>query len=105
MNAPDAPSGFYHLHMVSDSTGETLTTIGKAAAVQYPQSKAIEHIYPLIRTKRQLDRVLSEIRSTRGIVIYTIVNRELSEKLGLPLGTLKSRLRRGLAALKDCLGP
>jgi len=72
---------YFHLHLVSDSTGETLTTIAKAASVQYSQVRPIEHVHPLVRTTRQLDRVLQEIESAPGIVLYTIVNRELRERL------------------------
>jgi [pyruvate, water dikinase]-phosphate phosphotransferase / [pyruvate, water dikinase] kinase len=81
---------YFHLHLVSDSTGETLTTIAKAAAVQYADVRPIEHVYPLIRTRRQIDRVLQEIGSAPGIVLYTIVNKELSvelEKYCRELGT------------------
>jgi len=74
-------ASFFHLHLVSDSTGETLTTIAKAASVQYPQIKAIEHVYPLVRTQRQLDRVLQEVESAPGIVLYTVVNSELTVAL------------------------
>lgn len=72
---------YFHLHLVSDSTGETLTTIAKAASVQYPQVRPIEHVHPLVRTSRQLERVLQEISSAPGIVLYTVVNRELTERL------------------------
>ena len=41
------PRSAFHLHLISDATGETLTTMAKAAAVQYPQVRAIEHIHPL----------------------------------------------------------
>src|SRR3990170_168407 len=78
--ASNLPS-FYHLHLVSDSTGETLTTIAKAASVQYQLVRPIEHVHPLVRTARQLKRVLQEIAQTPGIVLYTITNRELSEEL------------------------
>jgi len=74
-------ASFFHLHLVSDSTGETLTTIAKAASVQYPQIKAIEHVYPLVRTQRQLDRVTQEVESAPGIVLYTVVNSELTVAL------------------------
>lgn len=72
---------FFHLHLVSDSTGETLTTIAKASAVQYALVRPIEHVHPLVRTKRQLRRVLQEIAQTPGIVLYTITNKELGEEL------------------------
>jgi [pyruvate, water dikinase]-phosphate phosphotransferase / [pyruvate, water dikinase] kinase len=72
---------YFHLHLISDSTGETLTTIAKAASVQYADVRPIEHVHPLIRTKRQLARVLTEIEQAPGIVLYTIVNPELSAEI------------------------
>lgn len=72
---------FFHLHLVSDSTGETLTTIAKASVVQYALVRPIEHVHPLVRTKRQLKRVLQEIAQTPGIVLYTITNKELGDEL------------------------
>lgn len=80
---------YFHLHLVSDATGETLTTIAKAAAVQYGQVRAIEHVYPLIRSDRQLDRVLQEIESAPGIVLYTLVNAALCERLEAHCKSLK----------------
>ena len=68
---------YFHLHLISDSTGETLTTMAKAAAVQYANMRPIEHVHPLIRSQRQLSRVLTEIEQAPGIVLYTIVNAEL----------------------------
>ncbi len=55
--------------------------LAKAAAVQYPKARAIEHIHPLIRTSRQLTRVLQEIEQAPGIVLYTLVNTDLQELL------------------------
>ncbi len=72
---------FFHLHLVSDATGETLTSMSKAVTVQYPSIRAIEHIHPLVRTKRHMNRVCQLIESQPGIVMHTIVNRELVEVL------------------------
>lgn len=72
---------FFHLHLVSDATGETLSTISKAAAVQYAQVRPIEHVHPLVRTSRQLKRVLQEIEQAPGIVLYTVINPTLAELL------------------------
>lgn len=74
----NALPSYYHLHLVSDATGETLTTIAKAASVQYAMMRPIEHVHPLVRTPRQMERVLQEIEQTPGIVLYTVVNPELS---------------------------
>ena len=71
----------FHLHMVSDSTGETLVMIAKAVSVQYAQVRAVEHLHPLVRTKRELERVLKDVEASPGIVLYTIFNRELADQL------------------------
>ena len=76
-----APKSFFHLHLVSDSTGETLITAGRAAAAQYPAVSALEHVYPLVRTQRDLDRAIAEIETSPGVVLYTLVESELSERL------------------------
>ncbi len=72
---------FFHLHLVSDATGETLMAVARAASVQYANARPIEHVYPLVRTHRQLDRVISEIEGNPGIVLFTMVNTELTERL------------------------
>ena len=78
---PNENPSYFHLHLVSDATGETLSTIGKAAAVQYARMRPIEHMHSLVRSKRQLVRALQEIEQAPGIVLYTIVNRELAQAL------------------------
>jgi [pyruvate, water dikinase]-phosphate phosphotransferase / [pyruvate, water dikinase] kinase len=72
---------YFHLHLVSDATGETLITVARAAAAQYASVSPVEHIHPLVRTRKQLDRVLSEIENSPGIVLYTLLDRELAEPL------------------------
>ena len=72
---------YFHLHLVSDSTGETLIAVARAATAQYEGVSAIEHVYPLVRSAKQLDRVLSEIDAAPGIVLYTLVDRELAGRL------------------------
>ncbi len=72
---------YFHLHLVSDATGETLITAARAAAAQYPTVSPIEHIYPLVRTHKQLDRALAEIETAPGIVLYTLLNQELADRL------------------------
>lgn len=69
---------YFHLHLISDATGETLLAAGRAAASQYATARAIEHIYPLIRTEKQLRKVLENIDAEPGIVLYTIVDQKLA---------------------------
>ncbi|GEP09689.1 pyruvate, water dikinase regulatory protein [Methylobacterium gnaphalii] len=72
---------YFHLHLVSDSTGETLINVGRAAAAQYEGVSAIEHVYPLVRSRAQLERVVSEIQAAPGLVLYTLVDDELTSRL------------------------
>lgn len=74
-------SSFFHLHLVSDSTGETLVTVARAAVAQYASVSPIEHIYPAVRTNKQLDRVLAEIEEEPGVVLYTLLEPDLIARL------------------------
>lgn len=82
---------YFHLHLISDSTGETLIAAGRAAAAQFQSSHALEHVYPLIRNRKQLMQVMEAVDGAPGIVLYTIVDRELADiidaackEMGLP---------------------
>ncbi|MCF3933978.1 kinase/pyrophosphorylase [Acuticoccus sp. M5D2P5] len=79
---------FVHVHLVSDSTGETLMTSSRAAVARYEDVEAIEHVYPLVRSDRQLDRVLSEIEDAPGIVMFTLVDPEILERLQMTCANL-----------------
>ena len=72
---------YFHLHLVSDGTGETLIAVSRAATTQYQGVASIEHVYPLVRIHAQLDRVINEIEAAPGLVLFTIVDQELSERL------------------------
>jgi hypothetical protein len=74
-------ASYFHLHMVSDATGETLITVARAAAAQYAKVSPVEHVYPLVRNGKQLDRVLAEIEESPGIVLYTLLEDELVARL------------------------
>jgi regulator of PEP synthase PpsR (kinase-PPPase family) len=78
---PHRVASYFHLHLGSDATGETLTTVARAAAAQYASVSPVEHMHPLVRTHKQLDRVLIDIESAPGIVLYTLLDRELTKRL------------------------
>jgi [pyruvate, water dikinase]-phosphate phosphotransferase / [pyruvate, water dikinase] kinase len=82
---------YFHLHLVSDATGETLVAVGRAAAAQYKHSHAIEHIHSVVRTQALAERALKEIEESPGIVLYTLIDSTLAtiieegcRKLGVP---------------------
>ncbi|MEM1285580.1 MAG: pyruvate, water dikinase regulatory protein [Pseudomonadota bacterium] len=72
---------FFHLHLVSDSTGETLSTVSRAVASRYPTARAIEHSYVMVRDPQQIDRIVASVEQAPGIVLYTIVDPELANRL------------------------
>ena len=84
-------TGYFHLHLVSDATGETLITVARAAAAQYANVSPVEHLYPMVRSRKQLDHALAEIGEAPGLVLYTLLEEELIQllekkcrELGLP---------------------
>ena len=84
-------TGYFHLHLVSDATGETLITVARAAAAQYANVSPVEHLYPMVRSKKQLDHVLAEVTDAPGLVLYTLLEEDLIQtledkcrELGLP---------------------
>lgn len=70
-----------HLHLLSDSTGETLETIAKAAIAQFENVDAIRHFWPMVRSDVHLERILGDIAQNPGLVLFTLVNPELRRKL------------------------
>lgn len=80
-NAPRRISTYFHVHLVSDSTGETLNAMAKAVVARFEGVIPIEHIYALVRSPKQLERVLEEIEAAPGIVLHTLVDPELRAML------------------------
>lgn len=71
----------FHLHLVSDATGETLNAVAKAACAQFEFAHAVEHTYALVRSARQLERVLADIEGSPGVVMFTLVQPPLRKRL------------------------
>ena len=71
----------FHLHLVSDATGETINSIARAAISQFEDIEVVEHFWSLVRGKRQIENVLAAIEANPGVVVYTLVNVELRETL------------------------
>lgn len=74
-------TAYFHLYLVSDSTGETLIAVSRAAAAQYQGVSSIEHVYPMTRNEAQLDRIIKSLEEAPGIVLYTLVEPELAKRL------------------------
>lgn len=81
----------FHLHLVSDSTGETVSSVARAVMAQFEAVEPDEHIWSLVRTKAQMERVMIGVRNNPGIILYTIVDKQLRDmlkaeclKMGIP---------------------
>jgi [pyruvate, water dikinase]-phosphate phosphotransferase / [pyruvate, water dikinase] kinase len=97
-----------HLHLLSDSTGETLEMLAKAALAQFEGADVVRHFWPMVRSQQHLDRIMGEIGANPGLVFYTLVNADIRTKLeercrtlGLPVVPV---LDAAVAALEDALG-
>ncbi len=70
-----------HLHLLSDSTGETLEMIAKAALAQFDDAGVIRHFWPMVRSRQHLDRIMAEISANPGVVLFTLVNADTRTRL------------------------
>jgi hypothetical protein len=93
------------MHLVSDATGETVNSVVRACVVQFETIEPIEHVWTLIRTRGQLDKVLAGIRENPGPVLFTMVNNDLRSalvdgcrNLGVPCLAVLEPLMHSLAA-------
>jgi regulator of PEP synthase PpsR (kinase-PPPase family) len=77
MNSPRS----HHLHLVSDATGETTHNIARACLVQFEGIEVVEHLWPMVRTKRQVGKVLEGIAGNPGAVIFTLIDESVREVL------------------------
>ncbi len=71
----------FHLHLVSDATGETINSVARACLVQFEGVEAVEHSWTLVRTPAQMEKALRGIESTPGVVLFTLVNEGLRATL------------------------
>ncbi len=80
MNDQPEPK-LFHLHLVSDATGETIISVARACLAQFEDVVPVEHFWNLVRTDRQLDFIFEDIEKNPGLVIFTIVDDHLRRRL------------------------
>jgi len=81
LNLPVSPGLYLHVHLVSDSTGETLVGVMKATCAQFSKLIPIEHLHTLVRSERQMDQVLEVMEKYPGLVMFTMVSESRREQL------------------------
>ena len=70
-----------HLHLLSDSTGETLEMVAKAALAQFEGADVLRHFWPMVRSQQHLDRIMGEIGANPGLVLFTLVDGAMRQRL------------------------
>lgn len=70
-----------HLHLLSDSTGETLEAVAKAAIAMFDDVEPVKHFWPMVRSDGHLQRIMTEIAKNPGLVLFTLANNELRTRL------------------------
>lgn len=71
----------FNLHLVSDSTGETVSSVARAAIAYFDDVEPEEYSWTLVRTKTQMERIIESIRQHPGPVLYTLVDNNLRDML------------------------
>ena len=72
-----------HVHLISDSTGETLENLAKAAIAQFDDVEVVRHFWPMVRSEAHLDRIMAEVKASPGLILFTLVNLDLRASRGL----------------------
>ncbi len=70
-----------HLHLVSDSTGETVSLVGRASLAQFDDIETTEHVWRMVRSNAQVKEVIAAIKNNPGFVLYTMVDNDLRSML------------------------
>ena len=71
----------FHLHLISDSTGETVSSVSRAAMAQFDDVITHEHVWSLVRTRGQMEKILVALDEKPGVIMFTLVNKELRDFL------------------------
>lgn len=71
----------FNIHLVSDATGETLQLVARAAVTQFESAEPQEHLWSMIRTESQLQTAIEGMQENPGLVMYTLVNNDLRQRL------------------------
>jgi hypothetical protein len=71
----------YDVHLISDSTGETLTAMARACLAPFEGVEARLHTTVFVRSDSDLETALGQLRQWPGLVCFTLVNTAHRERL------------------------
>lgn len=94
----------FYLHLVSDATGTTLLGLARACLAQFENIEPVQKFWPLVRSERQLERIILAIKQNPGPVIFTFVDtkmrkrlRDFCDELGVPCVAVLDPVIRSLS--------
>ena len=61
-----------HLHLISDSTGETLHMMSRASLAMFADSTPTVHVSVFVRSDDDLREAIDKVRAAPGLVIFTL---------------------------------
>ncbi|MFN3700795.1 MAG: pyruvate, water dikinase regulatory protein [Alphaproteobacteria bacterium] len=95
----------FHLHLISDATGTTLLGLARACLAQFEGIEPVQKFWPLVRTQKQLEKIIQQIQANPGPVIFTLVDekmrtrlQERCDELGIPCVSVLDPIMRGLSS-------
>ena len=101
----DTQTRVFHLHLISDATGTTLLGLARACVAQFEGIEPVQKFWPLVRTKAQLERIITEIEKKPGPVIFTMVDKKMRKRLqekcdelGVPCTAVLDPILRSLSS-------
>lgn len=71
----------FHLHLVSDSTGETTYSLARACLVQFENIEVNTQTHSQVLNAGKMQKVVESIEANPGAVMYTMINKSLGETL------------------------
>ena len=66
-----------HIHLVSDSTGETVHQIARACVAQFPNVRTTEHVWTLVRSLNHVEAVFAGVERNPGVLLMSVVDADL----------------------------
>ncbi|MBC8269618.1 MAG: kinase/pyrophosphorylase [Rhodospirillaceae bacterium] len=74
-------SKHFHLHLVSDATGETVNLVARASLVQFDNIEQTKHVWNMVRSESQIRDIIEGVKENPGFVLYTLVDNEMRNLL------------------------
>lgn len=95
----------FHIHLVSDASGTTLLGLARACLAQFKHVEPVQKFWPLVRTQKQLERIVLQIKEQPGPVIFTLVDEDMRtrlqdacEEMGVPCVAVLDPIIRSLSS-------